>query len=90
MRDVASAIREGAEAFLATQYSAIPMHAPTSCVLLFLLYLADAAVGRHLDVRDGGRTAATSITGAPMSAAYVRGHGPRCAPRAPPPPRCAA
>ena len=38
MRDVAAAIREGAEGFLATQYSAILMYALTSCVLLFLLY----------------------------------------------------
>jgi len=39
MRTVATAIREGAEGFLATQYSAIMRYAAAMAVLLYLLYL---------------------------------------------------
>ncbi len=70
MRDVAAAIREGAEGFLATQYSAILMYALTSCVLLFLLYLTRPPPSDGISTFGmAACTAATFITGALMSAA---------------------
>ena len=39
MRSVAKAIREGAEGFLATQYSAIGRYALVMAVVLYFLYL---------------------------------------------------
>ena len=68
MRDVAAAIREGAEGFLATQYSAILMYALTSCVR-FCSTSRGRRRRRHLDVGMAACTAATFITGALMSAA---------------------
>ena len=64
MRDVAAAIREGAEGFLATQYSAILMYALTSCVLLFLLYLTRPPPSDGISTFGmAACTAATFITG---------------------------
>ena len=45
MRSVAKAIREGAEGFLATQYSAIGRYALVMAVVLYFLYLTKPTKG---------------------------------------------
>ena len=51
MRDVASAIRQGAEGFLATQYSAISRYAIVMAGVIYLLYLTKPAPLAGAEVR---------------------------------------
>jgi Na+/H+-translocating membrane pyrophosphatase len=69
MREVATAIREGAEGFLATQYASIAKYASVAAVGLFLLYLTRPPV--HDEIGTTTLAAVTAITfsvGALMSA----------------------
>lgn len=70
MREVSSAIREGAEGFLATQYRSIGKFATLAALVLFLLYLTRPPVHAEIStVTMAVLTAFTFSTGALMSAA---------------------
>ena len=74
MRDVALAIREGAEGFLATQYTSIAKYAVLTAIILFLLYLTRPPAHEEVSTLSMAiLTAATFSTGAIMSgmAGYV-------------------
>ena len=69
MRSVAKAIREGAEGFLATQYSAIGRYALVMAVVLYFLYLTKPTKGTLSASTTAAYTAFCFCTGALMSAA---------------------
>ena len=69
MREVSTAIREGAEGFLATQYSSIAKYALLAAIILFTLYLTRPPLHRDVSTLSMAiLTAATFTTGAVMSA----------------------